>query len=129
MLRLLHIDDDLIGREIVRVLFFTVDKPHKIDVAATVKEAIALLADNQYDCIITDLYLPDTLDRSPVMRLKEAAPKVPLIVLSGVDDPKLREECLILGADFFVLKGTASGEELDNIATSVIIRTKRNGGT
>lgn len=68
-------------------------------------DAVRLLHDEVFDTVITDLSLPDTLGLGAVVKLREAAPDVTLVVYSGVADEKLALRAIELGAQDFLVKG------------------------
>lgn len=75
-------------------------------VCSNAQEAEDALQANPIDFIITDLTLPDLDGRlliKKVRQVREMA-KVPIYVLTGMDFPKIREECLSLGANGFFSK-------------------------
>lgn len=75
-------------------------------VCSNAQEAEDALQGNPIDFIITDLTLPDLDGRlliKKVRQVREMA-KVPIYVLTGMDFPKIREECLSLGANGFFSK-------------------------
>ncbi len=69
------------------------------------KEAEKHLADNIVDIVLLDLGLPDAQGMDAVRRARAAAPTVPLVVLSGMDDERLAVEALQDGAQDYLIKG------------------------
>lgn len=61
-------------------------------------EGLRVLDDGQIDVILASLSLTELPGTALVTRLCVAAPRVPLIVLSGAPDPDLMHEALVLGA-------------------------------
>jgi PAS domain S-box-containing protein len=68
-------------------------------------EAVDHLAANAVDIILLDLGLPDTQGLSAVRRAHAAAPRIPLIVMTGSDDELLADLALQEGAQDFLVKG------------------------
>ena len=63
-----------------------------------------------FDCIIVDLFLPDSKDGFDVISQaakyrREKNPNLKIMVISGTDDRSLIEYCYELGADIYVQKG------------------------
>jgi len=71
----------------------------------TMEKAEKHLADNLVDIILLDLGLPDAQGMEAVRRTRAAAPSVPLVVLSGMDDERLALEALHDGAQDYLIKG------------------------
>ena len=67
--------------------------------------AEALLAQQAFDVILLDLGLPDAQGMAAVRRAHAAAPRVPLVVLTGLDDESLASQALQEGAQDYHVKG------------------------
>jgi CheY-like chemotaxis protein len=63
------------------------------------------LAENASDMILLDLGLPDSQGLDAVRRARLAAPHVPLVVLTGLDDESLATKALQEGAQDYLIKG------------------------
>jgi diguanylate cyclase (GGDEF)-like protein/PAS domain S-box-containing protein len=68
-------------------------------------EAEKYLAERAVDIIVLDLGLPDAQGLGAVRRAHAAAPRVPLVVLTGLDDELLATEALQEGAQDYLIKG------------------------
>ena len=63
------------------------------------------LAKHGVDIILLDLGLPDAQGLTVVRRVREVAPLVPLVVLTGMDDESLAAQALQEGAQDYLVKG------------------------
>jgi diguanylate cyclase (GGDEF)-like protein len=63
------------------------------------------LAKHAVDIILLDLGLPDAQGLEAIQRAHAAAPGVPLVVLTGLDDESLAVQALQLGAQDYLIKG------------------------
>lgn len=70
------------------------------------------LADNQVDIILLDLGLPDAQGLEAVRRARKAAPRTPLVVLTGLDDESLASQALQDGAQDYLVKGQIESRSL-----------------
>ena len=68
-------------------------------------EAELHLAENMVDLILLDLGLPDAHGLVAVRRAHAVAPRVPLVVLTGMDDEILASQALQEGAQDYLIKG------------------------
>ncbi len=68
-------------------------------------EAENHLATNAVDIILLDLGLPDAQGLEAVRRARAAAPRIPLVVLTGCDDELVADQALQEGAQDFLVKG------------------------
>src|SRR6187200_1096943 len=71
----------------------------------TMIDAETYLAKNTVDIVLLDLGLPDAQGLEVVRRARKAAPRVPLVVLTGLDDESLASEALKSGAQAYLVKG------------------------
>jgi signal transduction histidine kinase len=68
-------------------------------------EARQLLAAEPFDTILLDLSLPDSHGLRTVEQVNAAAPGVPIVVLTGLDDESTAIEAVRRGAQDFLVKG------------------------
>ncbi len=78
-------------------------------VARDKDEAMQELQKAHFDCVIIDLFMPNSSDgfelvETAVKRRKELAKDIKIIVISGTDDSSLIEHCYELGIDFYIQK-------------------------
>jgi signal transduction histidine kinase len=73
--------------------------------AGTMGEAEKCLAENVIDIILLDLGLPDAEGLVAIRRTRAAAPGIPLVVLTGMDDEALAAQSLQEGAQDYLIKG------------------------
>jgi len=71
----------------------------------TMKEAEEHLAGRSVDIILLDLGLPDAEGLEALRRAHAAAPRVPLVVLTGTDDESMAAQSLQEGAQDYLIKG------------------------
>jgi diguanylate cyclase (GGDEF)-like protein/PAS domain S-box-containing protein len=69
------------------------------------RDAEKQLAEHEFDIILLDLGLPDAQGLGAVRRSRAAAPHVPLVVLTGLDDESLAAQVLQEGAQDHLIKG------------------------
>jgi|GEM_PF-6134856 len=72
-------------------------------------KALALLEKETVDVVLLDMNLPDSLGMETVHAVKQKAPDVALVVVTGDDDEKLGIEAVKHGAQDFLVKGKAPG--------------------
>jgi signal transduction histidine kinase len=75
-------------------------------------EALNLLAKGGIDIVLLDMGLPDGHGLDTVRRARAAAPDVPLIVLTGLDDEALAAEAMQEGAQDYLIKGEIENRAL-----------------
>jgi len=75
-------------------------------------EALSLLSKGGFDIVLLDMGLPDGHGLDTVRRARAAAPGVPLIVLTGLDDEALAAEAMKEGAQDYLIKGEIENRAL-----------------
>jgi serine phosphatase RsbU (regulator of sigma subunit) len=79
--------------------------------ARTFAQALATLEDD-IDCLLLDLKLPDAEGLDTVVRLRAQAPGIPLIVLTGLNDEAAGVRAVEAGAQDYLVKGHVDGNQL-----------------
>jgi diguanylate cyclase (GGDEF)-like protein/PAS domain S-box-containing protein len=72
---------------------------------ACMSEAEMHLAKHAVDIVLLDLGLPDAQGVEAVRRARAAAPRIPLVVLTGLNDESLAAQALQEGAQDYLVKG------------------------
>jgi DNA-binding NarL/FixJ family response regulator/HPt (histidine-containing phosphotransfer) domain-containing protein len=73
--------------------------------AGRVAAAIERVATGAVGAVLLDLGLPDSRGMDGLRRVRAAAPSVPVIVLTGSEDPALVRQALLAGAQDYQVKG------------------------
>ena len=101
--RILLIEDNRGDALLVQEFLAREEPQYEVDVVELLEDAIALLP-GRYDLVLLDLRLPDGAGVDALQRVHAAAERVPIIVLTGMEDPRLARACVAAGADDYVLK-------------------------
>ncbi|MBI4057109.1 MAG: response regulator [Elusimicrobia bacterium] len=73
--------------------------------AMRLSEAIKEISKRAANIILLDLKLPDGAGLSSVIQIQKAAPEVPLVVLTGLNDEEIAVRAVHQGAQDFLVKG------------------------
>ena len=106
--RLLLVEDDPGDARLLREMFNErgTDAQHtRLTHVHSLLEAERCLSEGEVDIVLLDLGLPDAHGLSVVRRAQAAAPRVPLVVLTGMDDESLAAQALHEGAQDYLIKG------------------------
>jgi PAS domain S-box-containing protein len=105
-MRMLLVEDNpgdaRLVREMCREQGLSTDGLASVD---SMSGAEAHLANHEVDLILLDLGLPDAQGLDAVRRAHAAAPRVPLVVLTGLDDEAVAVQALQQGAQDYLIKG------------------------
>jgi diguanylate cyclase (GGDEF)-like protein/PAS domain S-box-containing protein len=104
--RLLLVEDNPGDARLIREMLneqnsHSTDLTHVQDMRAAEQS----LAESEVDIILLDLGLTDAQGLDAVRRAHAAAPSVPLVVLTGMDDERLASQALQEGAEDYLIKG------------------------
>lgn len=80
------------------------DLDYKLATAKRMSEGLERIEQTDFDIILVDLSLPDTQGLEAVSKVRDAAPELPLIVLTGLDDAATAAEAKKLGAVDYLVK-------------------------
>ncbi|MEO5374689.1 MAG: PAS domain S-box protein [Alphaproteobacteria bacterium] len=89
-------------------------------IARRLGEALPRLPD--VDIVLLDLSLPDTTGVDAIAAVREAAPRLPLIVLTSTGDEDMAAQTLRLGCQDYLIKGTGDGQLLRRMVRYAIER-------
>jgi signal transduction histidine kinase len=104
--KVLLVEDNPGDARLLREMFHE-DGSLEFDLACVgfMSEAESYLAARTVDIILLDLGLPDTQGLAAIRRARIAAPDIPLVVLTGMDDEALAGQSLQEGAQDYLIKG------------------------
>jgi diguanylate cyclase (GGDEF)-like protein/PAS domain S-box-containing protein len=88
----------------------------------SMQEAENHAAEHQVDIVLLDLGLPDAQGLGAVRRARAVAPRVPLVVLTGLDDESLAAQALQEGAQDYLIKGQLDARGLSRALRYAIER-------
>ncbi len=100
-----QVDSRLIQEELKEVTSVRFEVLH-VERLAQAERAVA---EAHLDVVLLDLSLPDGHGLSNIARLLQAAPAVPLVVLTGNDDERLAVQAVHQGAQDYLVKGQVTG--------------------
>lgn len=73
--------------------------------AARLSEGLNRLGEARFDVVLLDLSLPDSPGLGTLMKMHSRAPRVPIVVLTGLNDERLTEWSIEEGAQVYLAKG------------------------
>jgi len=73
--------------------------------AQRLADGLARIGAGGVDLVVLDLSLPDSDGLDTLARVREAAPRMPAVVLTGTDDEELGLEAVQVGAQDYLVKG------------------------
>lgn len=109
-------------RKALRRLFRSADMD--VETFASGREFLDSLPLHRPDCLVLDLHMPGLTGRDVQQHLADARPRLPIVVITGKDEPGVRESVLAAGAADYLLK------PLDDCTLlAAVSSASREGGT
>ena len=118
--RLLMVEDNPGDAGLIRAALHEDSSPDaKFELVHTdrLSEALKLLKEGAFDLLLLDLMLPDACGVESVTRVKDAAPSLPIVIMSGVNDEAVAIEAMRSGAQDYLIKG--------QVDTGMLVRALR----
>ena len=105
-MKVLLVDDHALFREGLKFLLRSLDAALEVMEAGNCAKALELAAAAVFDLVLLDLKMPGIEGLDALAALRSAIPAVPLVVLSGVDDPAVVRAAIECGAMGFIPKSS-----------------------
>jgi DNA-binding NtrC family response regulator len=106
--KILVVDDEAIMRNLL--LKILEQEGYNVTPVSSYHEAVAKLADNKYDLVLSDVKMPETSGFELLKTIKKEWPQTAVIMMTGYGDAYTVKEALMLGADEYVTKPFKSHE-------------------
>jgi signal transduction histidine kinase len=71
------------------------------------EDALESLKEKPFDLVLLDLSLPDAQGLDTLARIRQAAPDLPIVIITGLNDESLAVEAVRGGAQDYLIKGQA----------------------
>ncbi len=121
--RLLVVEDDDFHTSLVAdVLNATPAFLPRITRTRTLAETLECLSREDHDVVVLDLDLPDSHGLDTLRSVVAARRDLPIVVLTGVDEPQIAAAALRAGASEYLVKGRLVGDLLWRVLGSAIDR-------
>lgn len=124
-LNVLLVDDHQIYLDGLSITLSIMDNIDQVYQATCLEEAMSVLASTKIDIILLDLNLPEVNGFNVMKRINTVTPGVPVLVLSGSDQPEDVRLAMSFGAKGYLNK-TATGDEITDAITRISQGEKLN---
>ncbi|MQA92228.1 MAG: response regulator [Gemmatimonas sp.] len=109
-LRILLVEDNPGDARLLRELLREAPRlRYELTHVARLEDARAKITESGADLVLLDLSLPDAHGMETVTRMLDAAPEVPIVVLTGLDDETIAMKSVQAGAQDYLVKGHVDG--------------------
>jgi len=86
--------------------------PFDVENVSRLSDGLTRIAKGGIDAVLLDLGLPDSVGLDTFKKIQDHAPEVPIVMLTGLDDTELALEGMRMGAQDYLVKGSADGDLL-----------------
>lgn len=91
-IRILWVDDEI--EHLKAHLFFLNEKGYAVDTATNGKDALAMLAESQYNLIFLDENMPGLSGLETLTRIKEQKPDIPVIMVTKCEEEETMDQAI-----------------------------------
>jgi DNA-binding NarL/FixJ family response regulator len=109
----LLIEDNPHDARFVRVMLSEVRPTPVLVHDSYLEEGVRHLQEGGFDCVLLDLSLPDGSGMQALRSVIAAAPRVPVVVLTGLSDSDVATAAMRQGAQDYLVKGRVDGHLID----------------
>jgi DNA-binding NarL/FixJ family response regulator/anti-sigma regulatory factor (Ser/Thr protein kinase) len=111
-IRILLVEDSPADARLLTEALADAGEQFDVSQVERMEDALIHLRSRDFDAILLDLFLPDSSGLTTLEQANAAAPHLPIVVLTGLDDESTGVEAVRKGAQDFLTKGHASGQLL-----------------
>lgn len=105
-IRLLLLEDTPSDALLITEFFKELENPaYHLIWARSLTSGLDYLSKDNFDLILLDLHLPDSIGTHTFTYVHQQFPSIPIIILSGMDDEKLATQVVREGAQDYLIKG------------------------
>ncbi|HRY06847.1 MAG TPA: response regulator transcription factor [Hyphomicrobiaceae bacterium] len=107
----LVVDDHPLFLEALRLSLGSAYPNATIIEASSIAEARKVIAERgSFDLVLLDLSMPDTVGFEGLLELRTVYPKLPVVICSALEDPRIIHEAISYGASGFISKSVRRAE-------------------
>jgi DNA-binding NarL/FixJ family response regulator len=113
MIRVILADDHPLFRSALRQVIESLFREYQILEASTLDETLAHIredVDQELDIVLLDLQIPGASGFSGLVALRNAAPDVPIVVVSAATSPETMRDAITYGAAGFIPKSLSKDQ-------------------
>lgn len=124
LVKILLIEDDLAQAKLIQEwLLNPQDNQFELKIARRLEDGLNYFNSSEhFDAVLLNLSLPDSYGLETLVRVKSTNEKIPVLILTSIDDPRTIVETMRHGAEDYLLKGHFDGNFLISCIKEAIQR-------
>jgi Flp pilus assembly CpaE family ATPase len=124
----LLIEDNPADVELASMLLTAKANEFRLESRERLSSGLERLAQGGIDIVLLDLSLPDSQGIQTFERLHEAAPSLPVVIMSGLDDEQTAIHAVETGAQDYLVKGQLNATSLSRALVFAMQRQRKQSG-
>ncbi len=124
----LMIEDNPVHVQLIRHFMDSSRLQTNLHVAGTLRDGLDRIGKRNFDVVLLDLVLPDSADLDTLHNVRTAAPDLPVIILTGLDDVSMAATAVEAGAQDYIVKTQANTTVLSRSIHYAIERVRARSG-
>ncbi len=121
-------DDDIDAQDFRRMLRNNPDVTFEIGHVLRLGDAIEKLSTGDFDLCVLDLMLPDGSQLDSIEQIRTLDGRIPIVVMTGVDDEKVAMSAITLGAQDYIPKGELTRQQVLRSLKMAVARQRKACG-
>jgi len=121
-IKVLLIEDNNADARFISEMLKQIKPKFEIHHATRLNEGLELLEKDNFDVLLLDLNLPDSVGYETFENAHEQDPKLPIVILSGLDDEELAIIAVRNGAQDYLIKGDVNNRIISRALSYAIER-------
>lgn len=122
-IKVLMIEDDAGDVDLLwELLSEQISPSFEVECVNTLEKGMSRLDETRFDIVLLDLSLPDSQGLNTLSRVYLKAPKIPIVIMTGLDDEMVALEAVRKGAQDYLIKGKGNGKMLSRVMRYAIAR-------
>jgi len=109
-IKVLHVDDEPDFAEMAATFVEREDEQFEVETASSANEALDRLADNDYECVVSDYDMPCQNGIEFLKAVRETHPDLPFILYTGKGSEEVASDAISVGATDYLQKESGSGQ-------------------
>ena len=123
-IQVLLVEDNPGDARLLEEALATARTPCRVRHVVSLGDALRLVGASAPDVVLLDLQLPDSAGMDTVRKMRQAAPRLPIVVLTGLADEDVGLESLREGAQDYLIKGQTDSVLLSRCLAYAIERNR-----